>query len=106
MTDAPPTGAAPANGNGPTGQPSQHAEFPVVRLLYALGFAVIAWFVFWLIIILGALQFIVLLVNGRANQELKDFNFSLVQYLWELLAFIVFVRDEQPFPIGPFPKHV
>src|SRR5215469_4553135 len=102
MTDVPPTGAPPANGNA---KPTPHPEFPVVRLLYALGFAVIAWVVFWLIIILGALQFFVLLLNGRANQELKDFNFSLVQYLWELLAFIVFVRDEQPFPIGPFPKH-
>ncbi len=40
------------------------------------------------------------------NPELKTFTFSLVQYLWELLAFIVFVRDEQPFPIGPFPKSV
>ena len=103
MTDVPPTGTSPANGNSVHHSPTP--PFPVVRLLYALGFAVIAWFVFWLIIILGALQFIVLLVNGRANQELKDFNFSLVQYLWELLAFIVFVRDEQPFPIGPFPKH-
>lgn len=103
MTDVPPAGPSPANGSA--AQPTQHPPFPVVRLLYALGFAVIAWFVFWLIIILGALQFIVLLVNGRANHELKDFNFSLVQYLWELLAFIVFVRDEQPFPIGPFPKH-
>ena len=103
MSDVPPTGTSPANGNN--AHPSPAPPFPVVRLLYALGFAVIAWFVFWLIIILGALQFIVMLVNGRANQELKDFNFSLVQYLWELLAFIVFVRDEQPFPIGPFPKH-
>jgi len=104
MSDVPPAGAPPANGNGSAAHPSQ-PQFPVVRLLYALGFAVIAWFVFWLIIILGALQFVVLLVNGRTNQELKDFNFSLVQYLWELLAFIVFVRDEQPFPVGPFPKH-
>jgi hypothetical protein len=102
MTDVPPAGAPPANGNSKS---APHPEFPVVRLLYALGFAVIAWVVFWLIIILGALQFVVLLINGRANQELRDFNFSLVQYLWELLAFIVFVRDEQPFPIGPFPKH-
>ena len=100
MTDVPPTGGSPTNG-----QPQPHPPFPVVRLLYALGFAVIAWFVFWLILVLGLLQFIVILVTGRSNTELKDFNFALVQYLWELLAFIVFVRDEQPFPIGPFPKH-
>jgi hypothetical protein len=29
---------------------------------------------------------------------------NLVQYLWELVAYILFVRDEQPFPIGPFPS--
>lgn len=91
----------PANGAGPPPRP----PFPVTRLVYAAGFALIAWFVFWAILILGLLQFVVILINGRSNDELKDFNFSLVQYLWELLAFIVFVRDEQPFPIGPFPKH-
>jgi hypothetical protein len=91
----------PANG----AIPASHPPFPVTRLLYAAGFALIAWFVFWLILVLALLQFAVILVNGKSNEELKEFNFSLVQYLWELLAFIVFVRDEQPFPIGPFPKH-
>lgn len=101
MTEVPPSGA-PAN--GASSRPA-HQPFPVVRLFYALGFAIVAWFVFWLILILGLVQFIVLLIEGRNNEELKAFNFSLVQYLWELLAFIVFIRDEQPFPFGPFPKH-
>jgi len=93
--------------NPPNGAlPPAHPPFPVTRLIYAAGFALIAWFVFWAVLILGLLQFVVILINGRTNEELKDFNFSMVQYLWELLAFIVFVRDEQPFPIGPFPKHV
>ena len=92
--------------NSPNGAPPPaHPPFPVTRLIYAAGFALIAWFVFWAILILGLLQFVVILINGRTNEELKDFNFSMVQYLWELLAFIVFLRDEQPFPIGPFPKH-
>jgi hypothetical protein len=104
MTDAS-QGAVPPNSNDGA-HPAGHEPFPAVRLVYAAGFAIIAWFVFWLILVLGLLQFGVLLVTGRSNTELKDFNFSLVQYLWELLAFIVFVRDEQPFPIGPFPKQV
>jgi hypothetical protein len=103
MTDIPPTGTTPSNGN--TSGPIPHPPFPAVRLLYAVGYAVIAWFVFWLILILGLFQFVVILLNGHSNSELKAFNFSLVQYLWELLAFITFVRDEQPFPIGPFPRH-
>lgn len=85
-------GAAP--GAGP---------FPIVRLFYAFAFGVIAWFVLHLIVVLAVVQFVVRAVTGRLNDELKGFSFSLVQYLWELLAFITFVRDEQPFPIGPFP---
>jgi len=98
MTEVPPAGAAPASAE-------PRPAFPAVRLFYALGFAIVAWVVFWLILILALVQFVVLLVDGRNNEELKNFNFSLIQYLWELLAFIGFVRDEQPFPFGPFPKH-
>lgn len=101
MSDTP-AGTVPPNPG--TGQPPQ-PPFPVVRLIYAAGFALIAWFVFWAILILALIQFVVIAINGHRNDELKEFNFSLVQYLWELLAFIVFMRDEQPFPIGPFPRH-
>jgi hypothetical protein len=99
MTDTPP-GAAQAL------PVTTHTPFPVTRLLYAIGFAFVAWFVLWVTIVLGAAQFAVLAINGRANEELKNFSLRLVQYLWELLAFVTFVRDERPFPIGPFPKHV
>jgi hypothetical protein len=78
--------------------------FPFVRFLYAVGFAILAWLAFWFLIILGMVQFAVLLVTGRANEELKRFNLNLLQYLWEAFAFILFIRDDQPFPIGPFPK--
>jgi hypothetical protein len=90
--------------NGASARP-ERAPYPFVRLLYAFGFAVVAWFVIHIIFAVAAVQFIVLAITGRLNDELKNFGFSLVQYLWELLAFITFVRDEQPFPFGPFPHH-
>jgi Domain of unknown function (DUF4389) len=85
--------------------PPDRSSFPIVRLFYAVAFGVIGWFVIHLIIFLAIAQFVVRAVTGRVNEELKGFSFSLVQYLWELLAFVTFVRDEQPFPIGPFPAH-
>jgi hypothetical protein len=85
-------------------QPTPRAAFPIVRLLYSLGYAVLAWLAFWALLVLSVVQFIVLLVTGRVNEELKAFNLSLLQYLWELFAFITFVRDDQPFPIGPYPR--
>ena len=95
------TDAHAANGTLP--QPVK-APFPFVRLLYSLGFAVLGWLAFWLLLVLATVQFVVLLITGRVNEELKSFNLNLLQYLWEVCAFIIFVRDEQPFPLGPFPR--
>jgi len=98
MTDTQPGGAQAL----PVGT---HTPFPLARLLLAIGFAFLAWVVLWVTLVLGAVQFVVFVINGRVNEELKNFSLSLVQYLWELLAFIIFVRDERPFPVGPFPRH-
>ena len=99
MVDVPPNGA-PAQ----TLPTATHEPFPVGRLLYALGFGVVAWFVLWLVFVLAIVQFIVLAVNGQTNGELKAFSLNLVHYLVELFAFILFVREERPFPFGPFPN--
>lgn len=92
----------PQPGAQPAGE--HRSPFPAVRLLYAIGFGIVAWFVFWITLVLALAQFVVVAINGRVNEELKQFSLNLIQYLWELLAFIAFVRDDQPFPIGPFPK--
>ncbi len=105
MSDVPPGSTVPPNGAAAMPPQPLRTPFPGVRLLYAFGFAIIAWLVLWATFVLTVIQFIVFAINGRLNEELKNFSSNLVQYLWELLAFITFVRDEQPFPIGPFPKH-
>jgi hypothetical protein len=82
----------------------EHRPFPIARLLYAIGFAFLAWVVLWIVFVLAAVQFVVLVLNGRSNDELRRFSLNLLQYLFELLAFVTFARDDLPFPIGPFPK--
>ncbi len=102
MSDAPnPSGSAPA----PQAIVPVHPPFPFVRLIYSLVYGFVAWFVLHVIFVVAAIQFIIVAVNGRASDELKAFCNSLLQYEWELIAYITFVRDEQPFPFGPFPKH-
>ena len=99
MTDVPP------NGTGAQTLPvAIHPPFPIARLFYAIGFAFVAWIVLQVTLVLGVVQFVMVAINGTVNEELKGFSLRLVQYLWELLAFITFVRDERPFPVGPFPK--
>jgi hypothetical protein len=101
MSDNP--NAAGANQAPPP--PPAHPPFPAVRLVYAFCYGILAYFVMMILFGLGVIQFVLLAINGRVNEELKGFSANLVQYLFELLAFIVFARDEQPFPIGPFPRH-
>jgi hypothetical protein len=91
-------------GNAQTYPIPTHPPFPFVRLAFALGFAVIAWFVLWTLFVLGIVQFAMYAIEGHVNDELKRFTRRLACYLWELLTFICFARDERPFPFGPFPK--
>ncbi len=100
MSDAP-----NSNGPQPAPVPPPHPPFPIVRLLYAFGYGLIAYFVLHVIFLLAFVQFVMIAINGRVHDEIKSFCWTLLQYEWELVAFITFVRDEQPFPIGPFPKH-
>ncbi|HJW39927.1 MAG TPA: DUF4389 domain-containing protein [Rhizomicrobium sp.] len=101
MSDTPSSTTPPPSGAAPLPRPA----FPVVRLLYSFGYGLIAWFVLHVIFVLAALQFVMIAINGRVHDEIKSFCSALLQYEWELLAFIAFVCDEQPFPVGPFPKH-
>ncbi len=104
MPEAAPTNES-SNEAPPSAGPNQRAPFPLSRLLYSLLFGLIAYFAFWIVVLLGAIQFINVLLNGKVNEELRRVTLSVIQYLWELLAFMTFVRDEQPFPLGPFPSY-
>ena len=97
MTDVPPNGTQAL----PT---APHRPFPLERLLYGIGFAFLAWVVLWVLIVVGLIQFVMFAINSRSNDELRNFSRNLVQYLWELLGYVTFVRDETPFPFGPFPQ--
>src|SRR5438045_8820418 len=93
----------PANGGTQTIPPTEaHPPFPAVRLLYAFGFAVVAWLVFWITLLLALGQFIMVAIGGRVNEELRPFSVYLVPYLWVLLAFLTFSPDDQPSRLGPF----
>ncbi|MBX3504649.1 MAG: DUF4389 domain-containing protein [Parvibaculum sp.] len=75
-----------------------------IRLLYMIGYWFLGNIAFSVAIFLGALQFVVVLITGSKNEELRGFSRNLIQYVWECLAFVVFARDEKPFPLGRFPS--
>ncbi len=75
-----------------------------VRLLYALGVAVLGYFTFNALVLLSVVQFICIAVNKTKNEEIAKFTRDLLVYLGEVLAFILFHRDTPPFPFAPFPN--
>ena len=88
----------------PPPPPPLRPPFPWVRLLYAIGFSVLAWLVFWgIVIVLSPLHYITLAITGYANEELRQMNTRATRYLFQLLAFISGAHDEKPFPLGPLP---
>jgi hypothetical protein len=74
------------------------------RLLYMVAFWFLGNIAFSIAIFLGAVQFVVILVTGGKNEELRAFSRNLVQYVWECLAFVIFAREDKPFPLGKFPS--
>lgn len=74
-----------------------------VRLLYALGVAVLGYFTFNALVLLAVIQFFYIAVNKSRNEEISHFSKDLLSYLGEVLAFILFLSDEPPFPFAPFP---
>ena len=74
------------------------------RLLYMIAFWFLGHVAFSVAIFLAALQFVVVLITGEKNEELRKFSRNLIQYVWECLAFVIFAREEKPFPLGRFPS--
>jgi len=105
MSDVNSSGPIPPQGGAGISPVAAHPPFPVVRLFYSVLFGIMAYLALVLLIALAIVQFVVLGINGKLNDELKAFSANLVQYIWQCLSFIVFARDDQPFPMGPFPNH-
>jgi hypothetical protein len=75
-----------------------------LRFVYMLGFGFLAHIAFSLALFLGVVQIVLMFAGKEKNDELLAFSRNLVQYVGECLAFVVFARDDKPFPLGKFPN--
>jgi hypothetical protein len=84
-----------------------HAQFkePAFwkRALFMLGFW-IAYSVTEVIIgLIVVVQFLIVLFTGRANDDLLRFGNSLSAYVREILRYVLFNSEHEPFPFSDFP---
>ena len=84
---------------------SGESDTPIwVRALYMLGFAILAYCTFWVLIVMAVVQLIVVAIDKKPNDDLRRFAGNLTTYLRELVDYLCFVVDDRPFPFGKFPN--
>ncbi|MGE0152266.1 MAG: DUF4389 domain-containing protein [Reyranellaceae bacterium] len=75
----------------------------VLRLLYTIGFAVMAWLLLWFVFAVTLLQLVVTLISGQRNEQLAEFGTKLSWWMRDLVRFLTGATSDLPFPLGPFP---
>ena len=74
-----------------------------LRLLFMILFAAI-WSVSRVVVIaVVLLQFCIVLVKGKTNARLSSLGQSLATYSYQLVAYLVFITEDQPFPFADWP---
>ena len=73
------------------------------RAPYMVLFAIAFGIVKIITILLVLFQFISILVNGRANEQLLRFGKNLSFYVLEMLEYQTFNTEIRPFPFSPWP---
>ena len=92
QTETPEATAGPAERSGPW-----------LRLLPLIFFGIIAYVVLMVSYIMAAIQFVVVIVSGEPNSQLRDFGQRLASYLQEILDYLIYRTDQMPFPFAAFP---
>ncbi|MEH6468457.1 MAG: DUF4389 domain-containing protein [Porticoccus sp.] len=75
-----------------------------IRLLYMLVFgllSVVARMVIWVV---AVLQFLLVLVTGAGNDNLRDLGQGTSKWVYQAFLFITFNNDDKPFPFSDWPE--
>ena len=74
-----------------------------LRLLFMVLFVAL-WSITRLVVFaVIVLQVLFLMFSGKRNERLAGFGASLATYSYELVAFLTFASEEQPFPFSDWP---
>ena len=74
-----------------------------LRSVYMLLFALVLWALWWMIVVGTVVQFLLRLVNGRANAELARLGAALGRYVRQIVDFLTFASETVPYPLSPWP---
>ena len=76
-----------------------------LRILFIIGFGVLAYFVLLpLIWVLAGVQLLFLLVTAERNPTLHAGYRSLAAWLSQVFSYMLYVSDHKPFPLSDLPE--
>jgi hypothetical protein len=75
-----------------------------IRGLYMLLFAVFYSLAEIVLIAVVVFQFLLKLFTGETNPRLLKLGQSLATYIYQIIEFLTFNSDYQPYPFGAWPK--
>ncbi len=73
------------------------------RGVFLLVFAFVYSLAELLVLALALFQFASVLLTAAPNARLLDFGRQLSAYMYELIQFFTFTRDQRPYPFAPWP---
>lgn len=78
----------------------------LIRGLFILIYAVIFYFLLFIIGLVVVFLFLTKLITAKLNVQLLDFSGSLIIYVSQILDYMTFRTDIKPFPFSPFPERL
>lgn len=76
-----------------------------LRGVYMLLFAVLYSIAEIVVVAVALFQFFALLLTGETNARLVKFGQDLSIYIYHVMQFVTFNREDKPFPFAPWPEH-
>lgn len=74
-----------------------------IRLFYIILFAAIYAVAEVVLVAVVVIQFGFVLITGRRNRQLLDFGGSLSRFMYLVMLYVTFRRDDRPFPFDDWP---
>jgi hypothetical protein len=75
-----------------------------VRVVFMAIFVLVLWVLSLALAVICVVQTLILLVSGELNQPLRRLAVTSTDYLRQVVAFLLFVTEEKPFPFAPLPN--
>lgn len=75
-----------------------------IRLLYMIVFGLLSILARMVVWVVAALQFLLVLVTGNDNNNLRDLGQGASKWTYQAFLFVTFNSDEKPFPFSDWPE--